>query len=42
MQGAFKDVHDALNVIASSEALVTVAGKRIAALREMLRLANLR
>ena len=29
MQGAFKDVHDALNVIASSEALVTVAGKRL-------------
>jgi len=42
VQGAFKDVHDALNVIASSEALVTTADKRIAALREVLRLANLR
>lgn len=42
VQGAFKDVHDALNVIASSEALVTTAEKRIAALREVLRLANLR
>lgn len=42
VQGAFKDVHDALNVIASSEALVTRADKRIAALREVLRLANLR
>ena len=42
VQGAFKDVHDALNVIASSEALVNTAEKRIAALREVLRLANLR
>ncbi|MEQ1596141.1 MAG: efflux transporter outer membrane subunit [Casimicrobium sp.] len=42
VQGAFKDVHDALNVIASSEALVATANKRIAALREVLRLANLR
>lgn len=42
VQGAFKDVHDALNNIAASEALVTVADKRIAALREVLRLANLR
>ena len=42
VQGAFKDVHDALNVIASSEALVTTADKRIAALRDVLRLANLR
>ena len=42
VQGAFKDVHDALNVIASSEALVTTADKRISALREVLRLANLR
>ena len=42
VQGAFKDVHDALNVIASSEALVTTANRRIAALREVLRLANLR
>jgi outer membrane protein, multidrug efflux system len=42
VQGAFKDVHDALNVIASNEALVTTADKRIAALREVLRLANLR
>ncbi len=42
VQGAFKDVHDALNVIASSEALVTTADKRITALREVLRLANLR
>jgi multidrug efflux system outer membrane protein len=42
VQGAFKDVHEALNVIASSEALVTTADKRIAALREVLRLANLR
>ena len=42
VQGAFKDVHDALNVIASNEALVTTADKRIAALRAVLRLANLR
>ena len=42
VQGAFKDVHDALNNIAANEALVTVADKRIAALREVLRLANLR
>ena len=42
VQGAFKDVHDALNVIASSEALVTTADKRIAALRDVLRLADLR
>jgi outer membrane protein, multidrug efflux system len=42
VQGAFKDVHDALNVIASNEALVTTADKRINALREVLRLANLR
>lgn len=42
VQGAFKDVHDALNAVASSEALVTTAEKRIAALREVLRLANLR
>ena len=42
VQGAFKDVHDALNAISSSEALVVTADKRIAALREVLRLANLR
>ena len=42
VQGAFKDVHDALNNIAANEALVTIAEKRIAALREVLRLANLR
>jgi multidrug efflux system outer membrane protein len=42
VQGAFKDVHDALNAISSSEALVLTADKRIAALREVLRLANLR
>jgi outer membrane protein, multidrug efflux system len=42
VQGAFKDVHDALNVIAANEALVLTADKRIAALREVLRLANLR
>lgn len=42
VQGAFKDVHDALNVIASNEALVMTADKRITALREVLRLANLR
>lgn len=42
VQGAFKDVHDALNGIASNEALVTTADKRINALREVLRLANLR
>ncbi len=40
--GAFKDVHDALNNIAANEALVTIADKRITALREVLRLANLR
>lgn len=42
VQGAFKDVHDALNNIAANEALVTIDDKRIAALREVLRLANLR
>ena len=42
VQGAFKDVHDALNNIAANEALVTTADKRIKALREVLRLANLR
>ena len=42
VQGAFKDVHDALNVTASNEAFVTTADKRINALREVLRLANLR
>lgn len=42
VQGAFRDVHDSLNAIAASEALVTTADKRIAALREVLRLANLR
>ena len=42
VQSAFKDVHDALNNIAANEALVTVADKRIKALREVLRLANLR
>ena len=42
VQGAFKDVHDALNNIAANETLVTVADKRIKALREVLRLANLR
>ncbi len=42
VQGAFKDVHDALNNIAANEALVTTADKRINALREVLRLANLR
>jgi len=42
VQSAFKDVHDALNAIASNEALVTTADRRIAALREVLRLANLR
>jgi outer membrane protein, multidrug efflux system len=42
VQGAFKDVHDALNNIAANEALVTTADKRIVALREVLRLANLR
>lgn len=38
VQGAFKNVHDALNVIASKEALVTTADKRIAALRAVLAL----
>ncbi len=42
VQGAFKDVHDALNAIAANEALVITADKRIAALREVLRLANVR
>ena len=42
VQGAFKDVHDALSAIAANEALVTTADKRIKALREVLRLANLR
>lgn len=42
VQGAFKDVHDALNAISSSEALVVTADKRISALRDVLRLANLR
>ena len=42
VQAAFKDVHDALNAIAANEALVVTAEKRIAALREVLRLANLR
>jgi outer membrane protein, multidrug efflux system len=42
VQGAFKDVNDALNAIASNEALVTASDKRIAATREVLRLANLR
>jgi outer membrane protein, multidrug efflux system len=42
VQAAFKDVHDALNIIASSEALVTTAEQRINALREVVRLANLR
>ena len=42
VQGAFKDVHDALNVIAANEAVVTTIDKRIAALRVVLRLANLR
>ena len=42
VQGAFRDVHDSLNAIASAEALVTTAEKRIVALREVLRLANLR
>ena len=42
VQGAFKDVYDALNNIAANETLVAVADKRIKALREVLRLANLR
>ena len=42
VQAAFKDVRDALNNIAANEALVSVADKRIKALREVLRLANLR
>ena len=42
VQGAFKDVHDALNTIAANEALVTIADRRIKSLREVLRLANLR
>jgi multidrug efflux system outer membrane protein len=42
VQNAFKDVHDSLNSIAANEALVLTAEKRIAALREVLRLANLR
>ena len=42
VRGAFKDVHDALSAIAANEALVTTADKRIKALREVLRLANLR
>ena len=42
VQGAFKDVHDALSNIAANEALAAIAEKRIAALREVLRLANLR
>jgi outer membrane protein, multidrug efflux system len=42
VQGAFKDVHDALNNIAANDMLVTTVDKRIAALREVLRLANLR
>ena len=35
-------MHDALINIAANEALVPIADKRIAALREVLRLANLR
>lgn len=42
VQSAFKDVHDALNHIVANEALVNVADARIKALREVLRLANLR
>jgi len=42
VQSAFRDVHDSLNAIAASEALVATAEKRIVALREVLRLANLR
>jgi outer membrane protein, multidrug efflux system len=42
VQSAFRDIHDALNNVESARELTVIVGKRIEALRNTLRLADLR